>query len=125
MEATHTQKKCRFSPSSTVYPTIENKYGFSIKGGDVTKNATSGVVLDLTAKSWNVFNSSAYSLILPSSDLVDGQTIEILLFGTSAVTITSVGGVSVNGGASYIYTPSSAYKRLTARSLGGVWYVFS
>lgn len=118
-------KKCRFDPSSTVYPTLENRYGFSISGGDVTKNATSGVAIDLTAKSWNVFNNSAFSLILPSSDLVDGQTIEILLFGASAVTITSVGGINVNGASSYVFTPSSKYKRLTARSLGGVWYVFS
>lgn len=118
-------KKCRFSPSSTVYPTLENRYGFSISGGDVTKNATSGIAIDLTAKSWNVFNNSAYSLILPSTNMVDGQIIEILLFGTATVTITSVGGVNVNGGASYVYTPSSAYKRLTARNLGGVWYVFS
>ena len=118
-------KKCRFSPSSTVYPTLENRYGFSISGGDVTKNATSGVGIALTAKSWNVFNNSAFSLILPSADLVDGQTIEILLFGTSAVTITSVGGVNVNGSASYVFTPTAAYKRLTARNLGGVWYVFS
>ncbi|MFX5307890.1 hypothetical protein ABTC80_09135 [Acinetobacter baumannii] len=118
-------KKCRFSPSSSVYPTLENRYGFSISGGDVTKNATSGTAIDLTAKSWNVFNNSAFSLILPSSNLVDGQIIEILLFGTAAVTITASGGVNVNGSASYVYTPASAYKRLTARNLGGVWFVFS
>lgn len=76
-------------------------------------------------KSWNVFNNSAFSLILPSLDLVDGQIIEILLFGTAVVTITSMVGVSVNGVSSYVFTPASAYKRLTARNLGGVWYVFS
>ena len=118
-------KKCRFDPSSTVYPTLENRYGFSIKGGDVTANASSGAAITLDAKSWNVFNNSAYSLILPSNDLVDGQCIDLCLFGTSTVTITADGGVQINGAPSYAYTPTSAYKLLKAKFLGGVWYVFN
>lgn len=83
------------------------------------------MAIDLTAKSWNVFNNSVFSLVLPATDLVDGQTINLLLFGTAQVNISCADSSKlVNELAGYGFTPSAQYKKLTAVFLGNKWYVF-
>ncbi|WP_216069821.1 hypothetical protein [Acinetobacter seifertii] len=119
--------KFRYSPSSNVYPTLINTYGFQIKSGNVTKSAINDQVIDMNAKSYYVNNvSNTFSLVLPDSELVAGQQLEFLLFGDKEVIAKCINqSITVNNLQAYSYIPSVFYKRIIAVWNGSGWYVFS
>lgn len=119
--------KFRYSPSSNVYPTLINTYGFQIKSGNVTKSAVNDQVIDMNAKSYYVNNvSNTFSLVLPDSELVAGQQLEFLLFGDKEVIAKCINqNITVNNLQAYSYIPSVFYKRIIAVWNGSGWYVFS
>ncbi|MDM4222945.1 hypothetical protein QTP17_30095, partial [Klebsiella pasteurii] len=114
-------------PSTDVYPSSLNPYGFKRKGGSIATTATSGIAVTLNSAVYYINNNtSAFSLVLPATDLVAGQEIDFEIFGTNAITVTgSSSSVNVNGATSYTYTPSKAYSRARSRWNGSSWYFFS
>ncbi|HGV3509899.1 TPA: hypothetical protein ACNGZA_005605, partial [Klebsiella michiganensis] len=113
--------------SSTVYPAALTPYGFHMKGGRTSSSAVSGTTVTLDYSSYYVNNNTAaFSLALPSINLVAGQEIEFYIFGTNTVTVTcSSGSVNVNGASSYSFTPTKTHTRAVARWDGSAWYFFS
>lgn len=111
----------------TVFPSALTPYGFHMKGGRTSSSAASGTSVSLDYSSYYVNNNTAaFSLILPSTNLVSGQEIEFYIFGTNAVTVTcSSGSVNVNGASSYSFTPTKTYTRAVARWNGSSWYFFA
>ncbi|HCE8845304.1 TPA: hypothetical protein NHU72_001729 [Klebsiella oxytoca] len=112
-------------PGTDVYPASLNPYGFKIKCGSVTSSATSGKAVTLDYASYYINNTSAFSLILPTTDLVAGQEIDFELFGINTVTVTcNSSSVNINGNASYSFKPERPYTRAKARWSGTQWYIF-
>lgn len=109
----------------TIYPSSLNPYGFRTKGGKVTVSAVSGTAVSLSNCSYYVNNSAAFSLVLPATNIVAGQEIDFLMFGTGALTVScSNSSIMVNTVASYAVTPSKPYSRGIAKWDGSQWYFF-
>lgn len=119
--------KFRYSPSSSVYPTLINTYGFAVKSGSVTKSAINNVSIDFTAKNWYIENtSSTFSLILPVTELVAGQELDFLVFGTNEIIIKCIDqNIKVNNLIAYSYNTSVPYKIIKAVWDGSGWFIFS
>lgn len=119
--------KFRYSPSSVVYPTLINTYGFTIKSGKITKSASSGISIDLSAMNWFINNtSSEFTVVLPSNELVTGQELELLIFGVNQVKFKCLNtNIKVNNLDEYLYTPSVTYKKMKAIWNGSGWFIFS
>jgi hypothetical protein len=111
----------RYSTSSTVYPTAKNTFGFDICGGSVYGAAVSGTQLTLTAKTRLINNSSAFSLILPNTNLVAGQELYFIITSTSTITVTA-GSLNVNQSTSFVHTPTMSFTRAYAIFDGTQWY---
>ena len=112
---------------STVYPAAISPYGFLMKGGRTSSSAVSGTSVTLDFASYYVNNNSAaFSLVLPSANLVAGQEIEFYIFGTNPVTVSCLSSsVNVNNVSSYSFTPTKTYTRAVARWSGSSWYFFA
>ncbi|MEQ1203040.1 hypothetical protein ABLT98_04230 [Acinetobacter baumannii] len=119
--------KFRYSPSSNVYPTLINTYGFQIKSGNVTKSAVNDQVIDMNAKSYYVNNvSDPFSLILPINELVAGQQIEFLVIGDKEIIVKCINqNINVNNLQAYSYLPSVSFKKIVAVWNGSSWFIFS
>lgn len=115
----------RYSSSSTVYPSALNVYGFRVKGGEVTGSATSGTAITINSHLWYINNrTEGFSLVLPGTNLVAGQSFKFFCYGASAFSITcSTSSIQVNDVATYTHTPRKAYESLEAFFDGTKWFV--
>ncbi|SUB71414.1 Uncharacterised protein [Pluralibacter gergoviae] len=112
-------------PGSSVYPSALTPYGFRIRGGSTYGSMASGSVAALSTACYELNNSNAFSVLLPSTSLVSGQEIEFTLVGTGAVTFACVTStVLVNGSQSFSHTPSMTFTTVKAKWNGTAWRVF-
>lgn len=99
-----------------------NSNGYDIVSGVVLGNAPNGAALPLTAKKFFVNNTSAFNLVLPSTNLVAGMTIKFGFNGGAEVTVSSNSpSQNVNGATSYVFTPAHRFLQGEATWDGSSW----
>ncbi|HHS9744597.1 TPA: hypothetical protein ACTW9O_001490 [Raoultella ornithinolytica] len=110
---------------SSVYPAALNPHGFKICGGSTFGALSSGSVAALSTACYELNNNGAFSVLLPSTNLVAGQEIEFSLVGLGAVTFSCVNStIMVNGSQTFIHAPSMTFTSVKARWNGTAWRIF-
>lgn len=115
----------QYSPDNPVTAAAKNSYGFDIVGGDVTGSAVNGTPVSLTAKTYYIIDSSAFSLVLPAANLIAGHKLSFLISNSIDITVScESSSIQVNNATSFVFATQQEYTRAEAIWNGSQWLFY-